>query len=179
MRRNQLAILRSNRIHRPVPFGALVTLALAFAARECHAVAFKMYNETDFKVRARAYDRAAWRDWVEFNANAWGVFAANVERTDHQIQLEVWSEKDRTWVPFYDNKHGSRIFTRVIHLTGSNSERRLSVAWYDEAPGCRDKPPCAENSYKSCLNRSGVLNNIKKAITVAGVVIEILEAGSR
>jgi hypothetical protein len=125
------------------------------------AVAFKMENSTPYKIRAKVHDRGAWRDYVTIQPGECKVFGSSVERTEHSIAIQVYMKGE--WRTVYKNHHGSRVFTRLVHVTYNDS--KFYFAWWDEPPGCRDCP-----SQQGCLRKSGWVNKIKDAYEVGQVL---------
>lgn len=132
------------------------------------AVAFKLMNDTNFTVRARAHDRGEWRGWVEFTPGGWGDFAKKVKRTKHKIEIDI--KKGMEWYPLYRGKHGSKLWTRVVQLIVAGD--KIGIQWYDErGGGCRDKPPLQGHRDESCLKKSGdllAMKIIKIGVTILG-----------
>ncbi len=131
----------------------VVAVAALLMVREAGAVAFKLKNDSSFTVRARVYDRNAWRPWVTFQPGAWGDFATKVKRTKHDVEIDVW--RNGQWDPLYRRQHGSRLFTRVVQVFARNGD--LYFAWWDEPPfiHCRDAPPPIGSNGHTCLKPSG------------------------
>jgi hypothetical protein len=139
-----------------------------------HAVAFKVHNQTpDLKFRMRVHDRGAWRPWAEMPPGFWAVTAPKVERTEHDVEIEVWvtpaGKSAPEWVAFYRNHHGSRVFTRVLHLYRDGAGN-VVMTWYDEPPGCRGQPVRrGDKTDDGCLAKSGwIEDTLKKAAVKIG-----------
>src|SRR5262245_9153877 len=84
------------------------------AGGSAEAVSFKVHNQTDLEFRMPVHDRGAWREWVTIPAQYWDVPAGGVKRTRHAVEIDV--RDGQGWVPFYRGTHGSKTFTRVLHL---------------------------------------------------------------
>lgn len=125
--------------------------------QSANAVAFKLENSTSYKVRAKVYDRGHWRDYVTINPGQCVVFGSKVERTEHDVIIQMYV--DGEWKTIYKNHHGSRVFTRLVHLTENSG--KFYFSWWDEPPGCRDCP-----SAPGCLRKSGWINKVKDAYKV-------------
>ena len=126
---------------------------------DANAVAFKCKNDSEYKVRLRAYDRGNWRSWVEFNPGGWGDFAKSVTRSTHTIEIEIMTESG--WRHLYQGNHGSKAYTRIVQIIEVNEQPQL--VWWDERfGGCRDAPPHPVHGGNSCLDKSGEFswNNI-------------------
>lgn len=121
---------------------------------DVEAVTFKLKNDSQYWLRARAFDRGQWRSWVEFAPGGWDVFALHVKRTEHDIEIQIWDGSQ--WMPLYYNHHGSRLFTRVVQVF-NDQKGNIYFAWWDEPPGCRGAPPYPGSGEGTCLKPSGWL----------------------
>jgi hypothetical protein len=171
---------------REVVVAARIVIFFSLVA-EAQAVAFKVHNQSSYKFRMRVHDRGNWREWVDVPAGFWGVTGEKVERTEHDVEIDVFTTKegkpDAAWVPFYRGHHGSRVFTRVLHIfefVASDQQRTVVMTWNDEPPGCRDKPVFEGGQFKNgCLLRSGWSEDLLKraAIKIGETVIRAIIAG--
>ena len=114
-------------------------------------MAFKLNNDTSHTLRASAYDRGGWRAPVTFAPGGWAVFAPEVERTEHSVRIDVLTAQG--WVNVYSGTNGSRVYTRVVEAVESNGN--IYLYWWDEPPGCRDKPLNPLVGGSTCLQPSG------------------------
>ncbi|MCB0780059.1 MAG: hypothetical protein KDB96_15885 [Flavobacteriales bacterium] len=146
----------------------MVGLLLLALQAEAFAVAFKMKNDASYSIRARAYDRGAWRSWVTFNPGDWGDFAPKVERTVHTVQFEVLTSSG--WKRVYQGNHGSRMFTRVVQVIEGPDGDPAFLWWDEPGGGCRDMPPHPQRGGSTCLRESGwywdtLWSNLRKLST--------------
>lgn len=151
-------------LYAPVLFMLLGCLLLS---SKVEAVAFKMKNDSQYTLRARVYDRGAWRPWVVFSPDGWGDFATNVKRAEHTVEIQIWDGYQ--WQPLYWNNHGSKICTRVVQAFNDN-DGNIYFAWWDEQPftGCRQAPPDPWSGGSTCLKPSGwIYGEIKKLMRQA------------
>ncbi|MEK6675127.1 MAG: hypothetical protein AABZ47_05655 [Planctomycetota bacterium] len=141
-----------------------------FLATEVQAVAFKVHNQSTQKFRMRVNDRGSWREWVEMPPGFWDVTAPKVTREDHEVEIDVFTSNTRRpkpeWVSFYRGRHGSRAFTRVLHLfeyVDVGKQKAIFMTWHDEPPGCRGKPVFENGQFKNgCLVKSGWSDDLLK-----------------
>ncbi len=166
--------------------GLLLAACSLGVTNEAQAVSFKCHNQTDLKFRMRVHDRGQFRPWVEMPQNYWDCPAKSVKRTDHAVEIDVWTAKNgkEQWVAFYRGTHGSYTFTRVIHLFKSNNGN-IVMAWHDEPPGCRDKPVWdGQKVSNGCLIESGwqerLLGDLlkKAAKEIAGTALKAIFLGA-
>lgn len=143
---------KSARIH----IVGILTMIL-FMNHSANAVAFKLKNDTKYSVRAKVYDRGAWRSYIQIDPGECIVFGSSVERTEHDVIIQMNTEDG--WKTIYENHHGSRLFTRIVRISESNN--KFYFAWYDEPPGCRD---CPSGNGHGCLKKSGDWINFKNAV---------------
>ena len=134
-------------------------MAVLFLGQDALAVAFKVHNQTDMSFRMRVKDRGQWRDWAQMNPGYWECPARSVKRTDHEVEIDVWAvphgKSAPEWVAFHRGVHGSRFFTRIVHLYRDQSAN-VVMTWYDEPHGCRDKPVWnGQTTNHGCLIKSG------------------------
>ena len=143
------------------------------AAQEAQAVAFKCHNQTNLKFRMRVQDRGEWRPWAEMPSGYWECPAKSVKRTEHNVEIDVWTtnrDNSKTeWVPFYRGQHGSRVFTRIIHLY-QDPQGNVVMTWYDEPAGCRGKPVWdGRKTDDGCLAKSGWTEALLKKLAKEAV----------
>ena len=158
---------------RSIPF-CVVSLLLFGTADDAYAIAFKCHNQTSLKFRVRVHDRGEWQPWAEMPPGYWGAPAKDVERAEHDMEIEVWTKEkgtdDYAWILFYSGRHPSRAFTRVIHLYQDQPDRFL-MTWYDQPPGCRGKPTWnGKKILDECLTRSGWTDELLKKLVKEGGV---------
>ena len=164
-----------------------VTTLLFAAVQEVQAVAFKCHNQTNLKFRMRVHDRGEWRPWAEVPSGNWEWPARKVKRTEHHVEIDVWTKNTANnrseWIPFYRGHHGSRAFTRIVHLY-QDGQGRIVMTWYDEPPGCRDKPVWdGQRTHEGCLAKSGWTDDLLKKLakdavkTIAQTAIKAIIAG--
>jgi hypothetical protein len=146
-------------------------LVFIFGGNQAQAVEFKIHNQTSFRFRIRVHDRNEWRAWVEVAPGFWDVVAPKVERKDHDVEIDVYTNKAEgsspDWIPFHRGRHGSKVFTRVLHLSQpKDGQRPVILTWHDEPPGCRDKPVLEENGQfkNGCLVKSGWGDELLKQV---------------
>lgn len=174
-------------IVRWIRLGIVSTLPFA-GVQEVQAVAFKCHNQTNLKFRMRVHDRGEWRDWQEMGKGYWGDTAKKVKRTEHTVEIEVWTtnrENNRVeWIPFYRGDHESRRFTRIVHLY-QDQQGNVVMTWYDEPPGCRGKPAWdGQKTHDGCLAKSGWTEALLKKPTremvreIAKTAIKAIIAGA-
>lgn len=152
----------------------ITVAATLLGAARAEAVAFKCHNQTNQTFRFRVHDRGAWRKWETMQPGYWACPGPMVKRTKHRIQIDVETTKDgkKQWVPFYRGTHGSKVFTRIIHLYNKKAEE-ISMEWYDEPPSVRDKPVWTGNKVsKGKLLKSGWLKRELKK--VAGTTLKLV-----
>lgn len=135
----------------------LTLFLLTIASYTAKAVAFKVENSTSYLIRVKVYDRGEWRKYVQVKPGECKVVASSVERTRHDVVIQMLTEEG--WKTMYSKNHGSRVFTRLVHLT--EYDNRFYFTWWDEPPSCRDCP-----SQTGCLRPSGWINKIKDAYKV-------------
>jgi len=136
----------------------------------------------------RVLDRGNWRPWIDIPKDFWDVTAANVERTDHDVEIDIFTANagrpQPEWVAFYRGRHGSRVFTRVLHLfeyVPPNGQRSVIMTWHDEPPKCRDKPVFENGQFRNgCLVKSGWTDDLlrKAAVKIAETAIWAILGGA-
>lgn len=157
-------------------FAFVLALASLTTAQQAYAVAFKCHNQTQHTFRFRVHDRGQWRNWVVMRPNYWACPGPKVKRTSHGVEIDIWAPINGRpqWVPFYRGTHGSRLFTRVIHLYSTNNQ--INMGWYDEPHTVRDKPVWTGTTIrKGKLLRSGWAKRAIKRI--AGTAIKVYLIG--
>lgn len=132
----------------------VLALMLTLWSLNASAVAFKLKNDARFSVRARVHDRGAWMPWMTYNPGGWAVFGPKVERTNHHVQIDVWTSQG--WKRVYSGTHGSHTLTRVIHIMDGPDGDPI-IAWWDEPIGCRGMPIDPRRGGQTCLWPSGWL----------------------
>jgi hypothetical protein len=168
-------------------FGKNAALALAVVScwlaggQKAEAVAFKVHNQTDQEFRMRVHDRGAWREWVTMPPQYWDCPAGGVKRTKHAVEIDVRDGEE--WVPFYRNSHGTKTFTRVVHLY-KDGEGNIVIAWFDEPPTVRSKPVWdgTKINHGKLLKSGWLVGALKGAVkvikTAAGKIIAKVRVAS-
>lgn len=136
---------------------AVVVLGILVPLK-AEAACFKAFNETNVTIRGRVHDRGRWRDWVVMPPGFWDCFAPQVKRQKHDVELE-YRLPDGTWKVLEHGRHGSIWFTRVIHFEAETETNSVRFTYWDEPPGCRDKPK-GNGRANSCLKEPGWLKKI-------------------
>lgn len=137
----------------------LIVVAMGFfIPLKADAVCFKAFNETNVTLVARVHDRGRWRDWVTMPPGFWDCFAPKVKRQKHDVEID-YLLPDGTRKPLERDRHGSILFTRVVHFQAEPATNSVKFTYWDEPPGCRDKPK-GQGRTKSCLKEPGWLKKI-------------------
>lgn len=132
---------------------AFVTMMTLWSL-DAAAVAFKLKNDASFTVRARVHNQGAWMSWMTYDPGGWAVFGPKVQRTTHQVQLDVWTGQG--WKRVYSGVHGSHTLTRIMHIMDGPDGDPI-ITWWDEPPGCRGMPIDPRRGGQTCLLPSGWL----------------------